>query len=118
MRLWKGCLTPALDGSKAEVPNSREKRKEFRQCGNQHTKGGPVRARVSCIYDMLKALGASLTENCICIMDIHLIPSSANDGALVRLALRRVFFSLMRKGACICRAELSHHRSVESRRTG
>ena len=49
-------MAPALGGSKAEVPNSREKRKEFRQCGNQHTKGGPVRAQVSCIYDMLKTL--------------------------------------------------------------
>ena len=40
-KLWKGYLLIAIDGSKAEVPNSKENRETFGNSGNQH----PKRAR-------------------------------------------------------------------------
>lgn len=44
---WNGYLALAIDGSKAEVPNSRENRECFGDSGNQ------VRALVSTVYDIL-----------------------------------------------------------------
>ena len=43
----------AIDGSKAEVPNSKENRETFGNSGNQHSKTGQVRALVSGMYDIL-----------------------------------------------------------------
>lgn len=51
--LWKGYLLAAIDGSKAEVPNSKENRETFGNSGNQHSKTGQVRALVSGMYDVL-----------------------------------------------------------------
>lgn len=51
--LWNGYLLLAIDGSKAEVPNSLEKRNSFRKGDNQHSQEGPVRALVSGMYDIL-----------------------------------------------------------------
>ena len=36
-RLWKGYLLIAIDGSKAEVPNSKDNREAFGNSGNQHS---------------------------------------------------------------------------------
>ena len=52
-KLWKGYLLIAIDGSKAEVPNSKENRETFGNSGNQHSKTGQVRALVSGMYDIL-----------------------------------------------------------------
>lgn len=52
-RLWNGYLLIAIDGSKAEVPNSKENRETFGNSGNQHSKTGQVRALVSGMYDVL-----------------------------------------------------------------
>lgn len=52
-KLWKGYLLAAIDGSKAEVPNSKENRETFGSSGNQHSKTGQVRALVSGMYDIL-----------------------------------------------------------------
>ena len=46
-RLWKGYLLIAIDGSKAEVPNSKDNREAFGNSGNQHSGKGQVRALVS-----------------------------------------------------------------------
>ena len=52
-KLWNGYLLIAIDGSKAEVPNSKENRETFGNSGNQHSKTGQVRALVSGMYDIL-----------------------------------------------------------------
>ena len=52
-KLWKGYLLIAIDGSKVEVPNSKENRETFGNSGNQHSKTGQVRALVSGMYDIL-----------------------------------------------------------------
>ncbi len=52
-RLWNGYLLIAIDGSKAEVPNSKENRETFGNSGNQHSPKGQVRALVSGMYDIL-----------------------------------------------------------------
>ena len=52
-KLWNGYLLIAIDGSKAEVPNSKENRETFGNSGNQRSKTGQVRALVSGTYDIL-----------------------------------------------------------------
>ena len=51
--LWKGYLLVAIDGSKAEVPDSKENRETSANSGSQHSKTGRVRALVSGMYDIL-----------------------------------------------------------------
>lgn len=53
LKLWKGYLLIAIDGSKAEVPNSKENRETFGNSGNQHSKTGQVRVLVRGMYDVL-----------------------------------------------------------------
>lgn len=52
-KLWNGFLLLAIDGSKAEVPNSTENREHFGKSNNQHSELGQVRALVSGMYDIL-----------------------------------------------------------------
>lgn len=52
-KLWRGYLLLAIDGSKAEVPNSKENRETFGNSKNQHSKTGQVRALVGRMYDIL-----------------------------------------------------------------
>lgn len=49
--LWNNYLVFAVDGSKAEIPNSDENRAFFGECGNNHS-NGEVRALVSSIFDV------------------------------------------------------------------
>ena len=51
-KTWNGYLVLAIDGSKAEVPNSKENRESFGDSGNQHSMTGQVRALVSSVYDI------------------------------------------------------------------
>ena len=51
-QLWEGRLVLAIDGSKAEVPNSEENCETFGKCGNGRSEGQP-RALVSGMYDAL-----------------------------------------------------------------
>lgn len=53
VELWNGYLLLAIDGSKAEVPNSRENRERFGKSNNQHSQVGQVRALVSGMYNVL-----------------------------------------------------------------
>lgn len=53
VKLWNGYMLLAIDGSKAEVPNSKENRERFGNSGNQHSEHGQVRALVSGMYDVL-----------------------------------------------------------------
>lgn len=57
--LWNGYLLLAIDGSKAEVPNSQENREHFGSSGNQKA-SGPARAMVSCAYDILNGFYLSM----------------------------------------------------------
>ncbi len=50
---WNDYLLFAIDGSKTEVPNSKENRQTFGNSGNQHSETGQVRALVSGLYDIL-----------------------------------------------------------------
>ena len=52
-KLWNGYILLAIDGSKVEVPNSKENREQFGSSGNQHSELGQVRALVSGMYDVL-----------------------------------------------------------------
>lgn len=52
-KLWNGFLLLAIDGSKAEVPNSAENRERFGKSNNQHSELGQIRALVSGMYDIL-----------------------------------------------------------------
>lgn len=49
--LWNGYLVLAIDGSKGEIPNSRENQKAFGKSGNQHTEG-QTRVLVSGMFDV------------------------------------------------------------------
>lgn len=79
-RTWKGYLVLAVDGSKAEVPDSPENRRSFGQCGNQHTTQGPVRAQVSSIYD---------TRNGFCL-DMQISSISASETELAKAGIEQI----------------------------
>jgi hypothetical protein len=49
--LWEGHVVLAIDGSRAEIPNSLENRKKYGKSENQYGKG-VARADVSGIYDV------------------------------------------------------------------
>ena len=61
--LWKGYLLVAIDGSKAEVPDSKENRETSANSGSQHSKTGRVRALVSGMYDILNHFIRTLKQN-------------------------------------------------------
>lgn len=47
---WQGYLVLVVDGSRAEIPNSRENREEYGESTNQYGKG-VARANISVLYD-------------------------------------------------------------------
>lgn len=53
VELWNGYLLLAIDGSKAEVPNSTDNRERFGKSNNQPSQTGQVRALVSGMHDVL-----------------------------------------------------------------
>ena len=71
-RLWKGYLLIAIDGSKAEVPNSKDNREAFGNSGNQHSGKGQVRALVSGMYDVLNHFYLDIEIEHICISENEL----------------------------------------------
>lgn len=79
-RLWKGYLLIAIDGSKAEVPNSKENRETFGNSGNQHSKTGQVRALVSGMYDILNHF----------YLDIEIAHSSVSENELAKRNLKHL----------------------------
>ena len=70
--LWKGYLLLAIDGSKAEVPNSKENREVFGNSSNQHSKTGCVRALVSGMYDILNHFYLDIEIAHICVSENEL----------------------------------------------
>lgn len=71
-RLWKGYLLIAIDGSKAEVPNSKDNREAFGNSGNQHSGKGQVWALVSGMYDVLNHFYLDIEIEHICISENEL----------------------------------------------
>ena len=53
VKRWNGYMVLAIDGSKTEIPNSKENRERFGNSSNQHSPNGPARALVSGMYDVL-----------------------------------------------------------------
>jgi hypothetical protein len=49
--IWHGYVTLAIDGSRAEIPNSGENRREYGESENQYGKG-VARANISVLYDV------------------------------------------------------------------
>ena len=52
VKLWNGYLVLAIDGSKAEIPNSAQNRKIYGTQGNDSCEG-PARALISGLFDVL-----------------------------------------------------------------
>ena len=50
---WNKYIVVAINGSKTEVPNSKENRERFGNSSNQHSSNRPARAFVSGMYDVL-----------------------------------------------------------------
>lgn len=70
----------AIDGSKAEVPNSRENRERFGLSNNQHSQVGQVRALVSGMYDVLNRF----------YLDIEIEHISISENELAKQDLRHL----------------------------
>ena len=80
VELWNGYLLLAIDGSKAEVPNSRENRERFGLSNNQHSQVGQVRALVSGMYDVLNRF----------YLDIEIEHISISENELAKQDLRHL----------------------------
>ena len=78
--LWNGYLLLAIDGSKAEVPNSKENRERFGAITNQYTQTGQVRAMVSGIYDILNGF----------YLDLEIAHISSSEGELAKQNLQHL----------------------------
>lgn len=79
-KLWNGFLLLAIDGSKAEVPNSTENRERFGNSNNQHSDLGQVRALVSGMYDILNQF----------YLDIEIAHISASETELAKRNLEHL----------------------------
>lgn len=79
-KLWNGFLLLAIDGSKAEVPNSTENRERFGKSNNQHSELGQVRALVSGMYDILNQF----------YLDIEISHISASETELAKKNLNHL----------------------------
>lgn len=77
--LWNNYIVFAIDGSKAEVPNSDENRAAFGECGNQHNKG-EVRALVSTMFDVFNHF----------ILDLQIGSIKASESELAKQNIRAV----------------------------
>lgn len=95
-KLWKGYLLAAVDGSKAEVPNSKENRETFGNSGNQHSKTGQVRALVSGIYDILNHFYLDIEIEHISISEIEL--AKRNLKHLRELEIRQPVLAVFDRG--------------------
>ena len=95
-KLWKGYLLAAVDGSKAEVPNSKENRETFGNSGNQHSKTGQVRAFVSGIYDILNHFYLDIEIEHISISEIEL--AKRNLKHLRELEIRQPVLAVFDRG--------------------
>lgn len=77
--LWNNYMVFAIDGTKAEVPNSDENRVTFGECGNQHNKG-EVRALVSAMFDVFNHF----------ILDLKIDSIKASESELAKQNIKAV----------------------------
>lgn len=81
VKLWNGYLVLAIDGSKAEIPNSEENRKTYGTQGNIYCEG-PARALISGLFDVLNDFFIDLQ---ICNVNVNeLEAAKENINTLVR----------------------------------
>lgn len=85
VELWNGYLLLAIDGSKAEVPNSRENRERFGKSNNQHSQAGQVRALVSGMYDILNRFYLDIEIEHISISENELAKQNLNHLKNIKL---------------------------------
>ena len=52
VKTWKGYIVLAIDGSKVEIPNSRENREKYGVLRNQNETESPARAMISGMFDV------------------------------------------------------------------
>ena len=95
-RLWKGYLLIAIDGSKAEVPNSKDNREAFGNSGNQHSGKGQVRALVSGMYDVLNHFYLDIEIEHICISENEL--AKRNLKQLKKFGIRKPVVAVFDRG--------------------
>ena len=95
-RLWKGYLLIAIDGSKAEVPNSKDNREAFGNSGNQHSGKGQVRALVSGMYDVLNHFYLDIEIEHICISENEL--AKRNLKQLKKIGIRKPVVAVFDRG--------------------
>ena len=79
-KLWNGFLLLAIDGSKAEIPNSVENRERFGKSNNQHSELGQIRVLVSGMYDILNQF----------YLDIEISHISTNETELAKKNLNHL----------------------------
>ena len=96
VELWNGYLLLAIDGSKAEVPNSRENRERFGKSNNQHSQTGQVRALVSGMYDVLNRFYLDIEIEHISISENEL--AKQNLSHLKEMKLKQPILVLFDRG--------------------
>ena len=71
-KLWNGFLLLAIDGSKMEIPNSKENRELFGETSNKYLENTQTRALVSGIYDVLNGFYLNIEIAHICVSETEL----------------------------------------------
>ena len=71
-KLWNGFLLLSIDGSKMEIPNSKENRELFGETSNKYLENTQTRALVSGIYDVLNGFYLNIEIAHICISETEL----------------------------------------------
>lgn len=86
----------AIDGSKAEVPNSKDNREAFGNSGNQRSGKGPVRTLVSGTYDILNHFYLDIEIEHISISEIEL--AKRNLKQVRKIGIRKPVLTVFDRG--------------------
>lgn len=93
--LWNGYLVCAVDGSKAEIPNSAENRIVYGTLRNQHG-GAPARAMVSGLFDVLNGFFIDLQ---VCnVMKSEAFAAEENIKAIGRIGIKQKVLVIFDRG--------------------
>ena len=95
VKLWHGYLVLAIDGSKAEIPNSEENRRTYGTLGNMYCEG-PARALISGLFDVLNDFFIDLQ---ICNVNVNeLEAAKENINAIERIGLKQKCLIIFDRG--------------------
>ena len=95
VKLWHGYLVLAIDGSKAEIPNSEENRRTYGTQGNMYCEG-PARALISGLFDVLNDFFIDLQ---ICNVNVNeLEAAKENINAIERIGLKQKCLIIFDRG--------------------